>query len=592
MSRSSPGRYALHEFAKNVSHFRATDGGGHALQAAVANPSQWNISGHKGTVVVEYTVFGDRTDGTYTAIDSTHAHLNAPATLVWAAGFEKAPASVRFEIPSGSNWKVATELEERDGAWHAPNRDMLMDAPVELSAHALKEWRVGDQQFRLALHHPGTDAEAAALARLCEAVVIEEEGVFGALPKYDHGSYTFLLDLLPYASGDGMEHRDSTVISGSLSAKESPGRALGVVAHEFFHSWNVRRIRPRALEPFDFQEANMSGELWFAEGFTSYYAPLAMRRAGLMSMNGFTRSMGWAVNYVLTAPGREVFNVVDMSRHAPFVDAATSNDPVNTQNTFISYYTYGQALGLGIDLAIRARFPGKSLDDWMRIMWRRHPDIEKPYTLDDLQAALGEATGDPAFAREIFEKHIYGKEPIDYAQLLTRAGFLLRKKQPVKAGLGDPDLKFSDKGAEITEATLRGSQLYDAGLDRGDRITQWDGKAIASAKELETWLGSHKAGDKVRLDVESRGGKRSVDVILTPPVSWELVTYEQAGQALTPEMTAFRESWLSSKARRPLPKIRKYCPQCHQALPGEYSHCPYDGKELTITPTRDAEDVK
>src|SRR5437763_6194021 len=130
MSRSSPGRYALHEFAKNVYNLRATDGQGHALTVSRPSPYQWNVTGHKGTVVVEYTLFGDRTDGTYAAIDPTHAHLNIPASLVWVHGFEKVPASLKFEAPAGSEWKAASQLHANsDGTWSAPSMDRLMDSP-------------------------------------------------------------------------------------------------------------------------------------------------------------------------------------------------------------------------------------------------------------------------------------------------------------------------------------------------------------------------------------------------------------------------------------------------------------------------------
>ena len=200
-------------------------------------------------------------DGTYAAIDLTHAHLNPPATLVWARGFEHAPVSVRFEIPPGSNWRAASELApESDGSWSAPNLEQLMDAPVELSAHAQPEWQIDGQTFRLALHHRGTDAEARAYAEMCQAVVLEEAGIFGRFPKYDTGTYTFLADYLPYASGDGMEHRDSTVISSHADLRTSWTSLIEAVSHEFFHSWNVRRIRPQSLEPFDFDRADMSGE--------------------------------------------------------------------------------------------------------------------------------------------------------------------------------------------------------------------------------------------------------------------------------------------------------------------------------------------
>jgi predicted metalloprotease with PDZ domain len=270
-SRSSPGRYSLHEFPKQVYNLKATDGQGHALTIAQSLDYQWNISGHKGTVVVEYTVFGDRADGTFDGIDTTHAHLNMPATFAYARGFEKNPVSIQFTVPAGSGWKIATQLKpEADGSWSAPIMDRMMDSPVELSNGTMIEWKTGNSQFRMALHHQGTPEEAAAYAKLIQSVTAEEEGVWGAFPQYDNGNYTFLLDYLPYVNRDGMEHRDSTVIAGTTDLRTTASQLIGTVAHEFFHSWNVKRIRPKSLEPFDYENPNMSGELWFAAGVSTF----------------------------------------------------------------------------------------------------------------------------------------------------------------------------------------------------------------------------------------------------------------------------------------------------------------------------------
>src|SRR5581483_4155897 len=203
-----------------------------------------------------------------------------------------------------------------------------------------------------------------------------------------------------------------------------------------------------------------------------------------------------------TAPGRKIFDVVDMSRQAPFVDAATSIDPTNESNNFISYYTYGQALAFGIDLAIREHFPGKSLDDWMRTMWREHPDIDKPYTLADLEQTLGETVGSREFATDFFQHHVYGKEPMDYEHLVNAAGLVLRKSKPGQAWIGPTrGLGFNDKFAELTTYAQRGSPLYDAGLDKGDRILDWDGKALKSTGEFDEWLARHKPGNSVKLRI-------------------------------------------------------------------------------------------
>jgi len=556
MSRSSPGRYALHEFAKNIYNVRASDGAGKRLPVTRPNPYQWDVETSSGaagsTVVIDYTLFGDRADGTYDAIDPSHAHLNPPATFAWARGFEKSPVSLKIEMPQGSDWTIATQLEPgAAGTWTASSLDALMDAPLEIGPHMLREWSADGARFRLSLHAQATDDVAERFQRMCEAVVLEEEGVFGGFPKYDNGSYTFLVDDLPYVSGDGMEHRNSTVITNSRPlTRETAGQQIESVAHEFFHSWNVKRIRPRSLEPFDYERVNMSGELWFAEGFTDYYAPLVLERAGLSSRDEFMRVLGNAVNTARTAPGREVFSAVDMSRRAAFVDGATSIDPQNQANTYISYYIYGRAIALGIDLAIRSQFPGKSLDDWMRAMWRRHPDVQKPYTEQDLEQALAEATGSSEFAKEMFERHIEGLEPMEYGTLLAHAGFVLQPASPGKAWIGSPQMNFSDRGIDITGSTLRGSPLYLAGIDRGDRILEFK-----TRREWDDFAASHKPGDRSTLTVEARTGKKKVEITWTQAPDVEIVSFEHTGRPVTPEITAFREAWLGSKALRPLPRI-------------------------------------
>jgi predicted metalloprotease with PDZ domain len=557
MSRSSPGRYALHEFAKNVYRLRATDGEGHELHVSRPSPYGWNVSGHHGTVVIEYTLYGDRVDGTYAAIDLTHAHLNLPAALVWAHGFEHAHATLRFDVPAGSNWRVATQLiPQADGTWSAPDLEWMMDSPVELSNIDMPEWKIENATFRLALHHQGTPEAARSFAELCKAVVLEEEGVFGAFPKYDGGTYTFLIDYLPYANGDGMEHRDSTVISGPVELPASARRAIGTVSHEFFHSWNVKRIRPRTLEPFDFERANMSGELWFAEGFTNYYGPLTLARAGISTPEQFFHGMGRTISAVLNSPGHNINAAVEMSQLAPFVDAARSIDPTNFENVFISYYTYGEALALGIDLAIRRQFPGKSLDDWMRAAWRDHADISRPYTLDDLQSALANATGSAEFAADIFKRHISGKEPLDYAALLAPAGLKLRKANAGKAWLGGEKLTDRDGAIEIAGNTLMGSPLYNAGLERGDEIATCGGQTVTKITDLASCVEKYSSGQMVKLTAETRAGSKTTQVTLAEDPALEIVTYEQAGLALTPGQKTFRENWLKSKALHDLPKFQ------------------------------------
>ena len=302
MSRSSPGRYALHEYAKNVFELQAFDGQGKALAATRPNPYQWDVNGHDGTVRIVYKIYGDHVDGTYLGIDATHAHMNMPATLMWARGLDRRSVRVTFEPPKGLSWVAATQLFPTDDPWTftAPNLQYLMDSPTELSAQTIRTFKVSggdgrESTIRVAIHHDAGEAEVNEYVAGAEKIVREQGAVFGEYPEFEPGHYTFLGDYVPWGGGDGMEHRNSTVVAAPVSLRMPGmvGDVLDTVSHEFFHAWNVERIRPKTLEPFNFEEANISGELWLAEGFTQYYGDVDHGAHGLVDARrdrGRTRS--------------------------------------------------------------------------------------------------------------------------------------------------------------------------------------------------------------------------------------------------------------------------------------------------------------
>ncbi|HEX8692568.1 MAG TPA: hypothetical protein VF746_09130 [Longimicrobium sp.] len=565
MSRSSPGRYALHEFAKNVYNLRAFDGAGRPLVVTRPNPHQWDVAGHDGTVRVTYTLFGDRADGTYAGIDRTHAHLNMPATFLWARGMADAPVRVTFARPAG--WRVATQLAPTadSATFTAPNLQYFMDSPTEISPFTLRTWQVRradgtPQTVRLAVHHAGTEAQVDSFAALARKVVAEEIAMWGEPAGYDFGTYTFIADYLPWVNGDGMEHRNSTILvsTRSLATRREVLGNLGTLSHEFFHSWNVERLRPRSLEPFDFERENMSGELWLAEGFTSYYDDLFIRRAGIYSDDEYADALSGTVSDVVTAPGRRYFSAVEMSMQAPFVDAAVSIDPQNRQNTFISYYTWGAGIGLGLDLTLRTRFPGVTLDDYMRALWRdfgRHqtPALApaRPYTLADLRRVLGEVTRDPAFAADFFQRYVEGRDAVDYERLLGAAGFLLRKANPERPWFGALlDDAPDSSGALVVQTPVQGGSLYPAGIDRLAVIRAVDGVPTPTSDSMVAVARRRRVGETVQLEVEQRGERRTIPVVLAGNPGLEVVTYEKAGLPVTDAMRALRRGWLGSKAAR------------------------------------------
>ena len=556
MSRSSPGRYASFEFASNVFEERFTDGSGEALPVSKADPRSWMVSSHDGTVHLTYKLFGDKVDGTFVAVDLTHAHINFPATVLWADGLENSPIRVTFALPDGSDWKIATQLYTTPDAqvFTAPNLQYLMDSPAELSHFVMRTFQVPGlksggktQTIRVVAHSQATDAEFNTYFAGIQKLVREEQAIFGELPDYEPGYYTFLADALPWDGGDGMEHRNSTVMTGHRLS-------LGTVAHEYFHNWNVERIRPEGLEPFNFRDVNMSGEMFVAEGFTQYYGNLSLLRSGITPANDL-RAFAGDLTYVLNTPGRSYRSAMDMSRLAPLVDGSSDDFPNYWSNTFISYYSYGDVVALGLDLTLRARSNSRiCLDDFMRAMWVTYGKpggpapglVGKPYTIADVQAQLALTSGDPAFAADFVKRYMIGTEAIDYAPLFLRAGFVLRTKTG-PATLGTLRLAKEDDALRVTGSTIIGSSAYNAGLDREDEIVSVAGILVAAPEDIAKATASHKAGEKVEIVFRRRQQEVRAMATLTAPTELELVPAESTGAALSSDQKRFRAAWLGSK---------------------------------------------
>ena len=553
MSRSSPGRYAIHEFAKNVYSVSATDAKGNPLKVTRDNPYSWYVNGHRGGIVkVTYTLYGDRADGTYTQIDGTHAHMNMPATFMWAKGMEERTIDILFK-PEDPSWKVATQLRPTSNPYlfEAPNLQYFMDSPTELSDFDLREWQVEDEggvrrTIRLAVHHDGTAKDMDIYTEKAKAVVDEQIKLFDDVPNFDYETYTFIADYLPHVSGDGMEHRNSTILTSSRALHDSDFSQLGTLSHEFIHAWNVERLRPRELEPFNFETTNPTPSLWLAEGFTSYYGPLTIRRAGEESVEKYVTNLSRQLNFILNASGRNFASPQEMSLRAPFVDAATSIDPTNNSNIFTSYYPYGAIIGLALDLEIRGRFKGKSLDDVMRRLWETNGKPEIPYAPDALIGAVADVTGDQAFAEAFFKANVEGSSLPDFTPLFERAGIVYRKKEEGKSYIGRVRLK-SD--GEIRDNVIKGTPLYEAGLERGDEILKIGNRKIKKQGDIDKVLERYNSGDTVKITYLQRGEAKTSTITFASDPTMELKLLEDIDEKPSKKQLKFREAWLGREKK-------------------------------------------
>jgi predicted metalloprotease with PDZ domain len=413
-----------------------------------------------------------------------------------------------------------------------------MDSPTELSNHQIRSFEVDSQKINFVLHHNGTEAELDDYFEDVKAIVLQEKAVFGELPKFDFGEYTFLGCYIPNASGDGMEHRNSTILTSTRSLAK--GGAIGTVSHEFFHAWNVERIRPQSLEPFDFEEANMSGELWFAEGFTSYYTGLILCRAGVRTPEQYINGLNGTFNYVWNSPATKFFNPIEMSYQAPFVDAAKSVDPVNRGNTFISFYSFGSVLGLALDLTLRNKPGGLNLDDYMKLVWQKYGKEEIPYTVANLNEALNEYAG-KEFGDDFFGKYIYDSKMPKYSDLFSFVGIDLKRYSRT------PYFGASlSKGIMDGEPKM-GSPAYKAGLDSGDQILSVNGQKLDEKTTFDSILEKLTMRYGMTLVINRFGNKKTIKVRLGKNPKYTIRTYESIGAEVSNQMMETRNAWLNKK---------------------------------------------
>ncbi|HXJ98104.1 MAG TPA: PDZ domain-containing protein [Gelidibacter sp.] len=540
MSRSSPGRYALHEFAKNVYNFKVTDGKGNVLPITRPDPYSWQVEGHDGTIHVTYTLFANHGDGTYAQIDETHAHLNLPATFIYMKALENDEIEVTFNVRNDLNWKVATQLKhQQNNTYYAKDFQYLMDSPVEIADFRTRSFDVDGQNIVLALHDDAaTDEQIDAYFEKIKKVVLEQKQFFGELPQFDYGTFTFLACYMPNATGDGMEHRNSTSIPSSRSLARGGGETnIGTVAHEFVHVWNVERLRPKSLEPFDFSRANMSGDLWFAEGFTSYFDDLSLVRSGIISQERYVQGLERTFNYVWTSPARQFFNPIEMSYQAPFTDAARSVDETNRENTFISYYSYGSMLALALDLSLREK--SLTLDGYMTLLWKNFGKPEIPYTIDDLRQTLSTYAG-KEFADDFFNTYIIKSGIPDYDKLFKHVGIVLETKNNIEFGANVRNHKL------MSNPKIGGS-AYKAGFQKNDKLLKIGTTVLDEKSDLNAILNTFKVGDEVNVLIERYGSQKELKMVIATDVSYGLQLLDDNSKAMNKKLKQQRDGWLKSK---------------------------------------------
>ncbi|HEX8686376.1 MAG TPA: hypothetical protein VF736_06750 [Pyrinomonadaceae bacterium] len=445
MPRWSPGRYAVFDFARNVQEARYAIYCPPQTMCAHANlPAErldtqtWRARGGGVGLTFSYKVFADDLSGTFSQLDARHANFNGGSVFVYVVGHKQDPVSLTIDAPKG--WKIINGQSKTtdQSEFRFPNYDLLIDTPTEVAPDFnVESFEVGGKTYRVVVHSFGDEGgRRGELARAVERVVRAETAW---MPAPDYEQYTFLFHFEPGTKrGDGMEHLNSTQIveTGPLAEMDYFEGAVGTAAHEFFHVWNVKRLRPAGLGPWDFTRPVVTRGLWIAEGFTNYYGKLAQRRAGLWDDDALLKSYAGAIGGIENAPGSRLTSAVEASVLAPFIDRAASNQRTNLAETVVSYYPKGETLAVALDLLIRGRSRGRaSLDDVMRRAYEefylKSPNESyylkgRGYTVEEFERVASQAAGFDL--SDFFRRHVYGVEPPPYDEALAYVGLRMTRE--------------------------------------------------------------------------------------------------------------------------------------------------------------------
>jgi len=563
MPKWSPGRYAVFDFAKNVQEFQAVAGicpvGAKCkmspLSVTRVDDQTWSLATNGGTsLTVFYKVFGNDLSGTFSQLDSRHANYNGGSIFMYVVGHKPDPVKLVIDAPVG--WRIVNGRTERDSQneWQFPNWDVMIDTPTEIGPDWTKDdFEVDGKKYHVVVHSFGAEGgKRPALVKDIEKIVRAETAMWGP-PEFDE--YTFLIHFAADDhSGDGMEHLTSTQIieSGALSDTGMYDDTLGTVAHEFFHVWNVKRLRPSELGPWDFTKPVSTHGLWVAEGFTNYYGHLMLRRAGIWDDQRFLRREGGTISGIENSQGSHLMSAEESSLSAPFIDDAPHSQLTNLENASISYYPKGELIGMTLDLLLRGRTKGKSsLDELMRQMYEqfylKSPNNSyylkgRGYHTSDVQTVAGQLMGSDL--SDFFNRYIRGVEVLPYDEAFGYVGLRLVKnqaKEPFNAGLA---VQFDNPRAPMIENVRNNSPAEDAGLQSGDEIVDLAGKSVSRS----TWLGTlarYKTGQSVPITVKRDRKTIKANLVLGEPERFEYRIEERSDA--TAEQKALRAAWLNGK---------------------------------------------
>ncbi|CAN1209736.1 M61 family metallopeptidase [Tumidithrix helvetica PCC 7403] len=511
----SPGSYLVREYAKHLQEFTAQDDRGKPLAWQKISKNHWQIQRHpeSESIQISYKIFANDLTVRTNHVDSTHSYFNGGATFMFVPQHEQHPLTVEIELPK-PEWAIATALpavEGKPNTFYAADFDTLVDSPFEIGIHTRHEFTVLGKPHTFVIWGEGNH-DPKRIVQDTKILIETEAEIFGGLP-YDR--FLFLVHLSSGGFG-GLEHKNCCTLNFNRFGFRKPDnylRFVNLVAHEFFHTWNVKRLRPKALETFDYDRENYTPSLWFSEGTTSYYDQLVPLRAKIYDSKHFLKLLGDSITRLQTTYGRHV-----QSLHESSLDTWIKlyRPDANSPNTQISYYLKGELVSMLLDLLIRDKTNNqRSLDTVMQIMWQRFGKSEIGFLESELHEAIETVAG--ANLDEFWQSYLYGTKELDYNFYFEPFGL---EVQAFATTEQLPYLGLTLKGAngvQSIKTVEANSPAYFAGISPGDELLAMNGIRV-TAENLSDRLMDFAAGDRIELSLFQQDRLVHTQLTLQPTV--------------------------------------------------------------------------
>ncbi len=498
----APGSYLIREFSKNVEGFNVSTSSGEVVGFTKVKKNTWRIktAGQK-EIIVRYRVYAFEVSVRTSFVDASHAFLSPTGIFMYIKDHLKEPSIVNIKPYKG--WtKVSTGLEPIAGkpfSYYAKDYDWLFDSPIEIGNQDTFEFEVAGVKHEFAMVGGG-NYDKKQLIEDVTKIVKEETSIFGENPNK---RYVFIVHHY-LNGGGGLEHLNSTVLGAKRNGYTDPEKYssfLSLVAHEYFHLWNVKRLRPIALGPFDYDQENYTTDLWIAEGFTAYYDNMIIQRTRAITEREYLQLLETDINLIANLQGDKIQSVADASFDA-WIKYYRPNE--NSSNSTVSYYNKGALLAVLLDLAIINNSNGeRSLDNVLKNTYEEFfKKKQRGFTSQEFKQALEKELG--SSLDDFYNNHVHGTQPLDYNKFLNYAGLELVERNTVEA----PSLGLVLNKNLVTKVQ-RNSPSWESGLNVNDEILAINGERL---ENIETQMKQVNVGDMLEILVNRDG------VLITIPV--------------------------------------------------------------------------